>query len=170
MCKWFTRTMVSSIGSGWPDISVYLFPTDSTRAKTIFISSWTCCSSTLIVSQRRSSLASTSGSVLGELHKGIWHLSFETNYLCGGHLHWLYFILRTRSLFARMIEHATMVKCDFLYPGRVIPPCVQRIYMRKTENILPSLSSYFLWEGVTFSNSISAWDLVPQLIKRTTDF
>ena len=157
----------------WQSTYLCLFPIDSIRRTTIsFTSSWTCCSSTLIVSWRSGSIANTSacGSVLGELHKAIWHLSFETSYLCCGHLHWLYCILRTGSLFAWMIEHTTMAKCDFLYPGRIIPPHVQSIYMRKSKNILPFVSVYFLWEDVAFSKSISAWGLVLHLIKRTTDF
>lgn len=143
----------------WQSTYPCLSPVGSTRGKTIFFTSpWTCCSSTLIVSRRSGSIANASawGSVLGKLHNAIWHLSFEPRYQCCGHLHWLYRILRTGSLFAWMIEHTTMVKCDFLYAGHITPPHAHSIYMRKSKNILPLVSAYFLWEGAAFSKSISA--------------
>lgn len=155
----------------WPSTYLSLFPIDSARGKTIFFTtSCTCCASTLIVSRRSGFIANTLalGSVLGKLHKAIWHLSFKTSYLCCGRLHWLYYILRTGPLFAWMIEHTIIVKCDFLYNEHNIPPHVQGIYMRKTKNNLPL--AYFIWEDVAFSKSISAWGLVLHLIKRTTDF
>lgn len=102
---------------------------------------WICSSSTLLCQEVS----------VGQLWVNFTSLIWNQLRLCCDHF-WLYYILRTGSLFEWMIELITVVKCHFLDLGHLSPQ-VLNIYMREIKYILPLARAYFLWEDVAFSKT-----------------
>lgn len=130
----------------WKSTHMCLFPIDSIRGQSLFLD--------LLLQHSFVSRRSASYSVsvpVGQFWVNFTSLIWNQLRLCCDHF-WLYYILRTGSLFGWMIELITVVKCHFLDLGHLSPQ-VLNIYMRKSKNILPLAKAYFLWEDVAFSKT-----------------